>query len=173
PRAPPPGDEGRRNGGRGGYRRRELTIERVALDVRADAGDRVERAGEEARRGPREQSADRSQEDRDRRPCDDGAKSDRPGRVGDRDQHSVDENQPLGPVDPDRPVEIRPPRPSPRDVGVAALVRADAAEKGKPKQCCEQRERRPRGVATCRRAYWLATSRRKNTRYAAMTGMKM
>src|SRR4029077_8507656 len=95
------------------------------------------------------------------------AEPDRPRRVRDQDQQPINEDQPLRPVDPDRPVEIATSRPLPRDIGVAAFVRTDAPEKGQAydrRKRCQRRECR---VAAARSAYWLATSRRRKTRYAA------
>src|SRR6476659_6421831 len=108
-----------------------------------------------------------------RNPGDGGAEPARPRRVRDRDQQPIDEDQPLRPVDPDRPVQIASPRPLPRDIRVAAFVRPDAPEKGQAYDRREECQRRERRVAAGRGAYWLATSRRRNTRYAAATGIEM
>jgi hypothetical protein len=61
----------------------------------------------------------------------------------------------------------------PGDVRVAAFVRPDAPEEGQTHDRREGRQRRERRVAAGRGAYWLATSRRRNTRYAAATGIEM
>src|SRR5581483_624574 len=159
------------DGRRSGDGRRELAVEREALDVRPDAGRREQHAREQTRT-PTFDPAGRDEQQRDGGAGDHGAEPDRPRRERDRDQEPVDEDQALRPIDPIRPVERLAARPLPGDVGIAPLVGTDAR---KERQADESRER---GDARERRepayrSYWLATSRRRKTTYAATIGMTM